>query len=553
MGCRDRVCFVLVLCVGAIFAWGGAAAADPIEEALRQRIERLQLDGRLDIEGASVAAVEILPAVYEALQFRPAWTRPTDVQALIGNIEASADDGLNPSDFHLPVLKELLRKVPEQEPGARADLDLLLTDSLVRLAYQLRYGKVDAETGHADWRFNRPLLEQEPAQFIAGVLRDGRVAEALRALHPTHPLYERLKTALKYYRGLQAAGGWPTVPPGPSLEPGMEDERVTPLRKRLQASGDLKAGKETAIVYDDRLVAAVKRFQARSGLVGDGVVGAATLAALNTPVNVRVEQIRANLERARWVLNDLGQDFLAVNVASYSAALVHNGAPEWTARVIVGKPFRETPMFRSEITYLVVNPTWTVPPTIFREDLLPKLKRDPSYLARNNFDLVDRSGLKLSAAGIDWAGVSAKTFAYQIVQPPGKKNPLGRVKFMFPNSHQVYLHDTPDKGLFNQPARSFSSGCIRIEKPLELAEHLLARDPQWTKPAIEGLWQTTKTKTVHLHEPMPILLLYWTVEADADANGGVRFNPDIYDRDRQLAKALDERFRPVAHTASDAG
>lgn len=541
-------CLVIV-CACLVAAWS-AAAAQPIEEVLRQRLEQLQLTGRLDIEGASLAAVELLPALYEQRQFRPAWTRPAEVQALIAGVEASEQHGLDPADFHLAAVKRLQRGLAEANLDARADLDLLLSDSLIRLAYQLQYGKLDAETGRPDWTLNRPLLDQDPVSLLAAAFDAGRIGETLSALQPAHPIYARLTAGLKQYRALQAAGGWPKVPAGPKLELGAEDERIRALRRRLQASGELKASKDAAIVYDEALAAAVRRFQARHGLVEDGSVGAATLDALNMPAAARVDQLRVNLERARWVLRDLGRDFLAVNIASFSAALVRNGSPEWAARVIVGKPYRETPMFRSEITYLVVNPTWTVPPTIFREDVLPKVKRDPSYLARNKLELFDRSGQKVSPAGIDWGGVSAKAFPYQIVQPPGKKNPLGRVKFMFPNRHQVYLHDTPDKSLFDRPARTFSSGCIRIEKPLDLAERLLAADPQWTRPAIERLWQSTKTKTVFLAQPVPILLLYWTVEADAE--GGVRFNQDIYDRDRALAKALGEGYRPIIHTASDA-
>lgn len=556
MGCLRRVRFLVVLCAGVVFAnvvpgsGGTAAAAAPVEEVLRQKIEDLRWTGRLDVGNASIGAVELLPVLYEQRQFRPAWLQPGASQELLAIVEASEQHGLDPADFHLAELKRLQRLAGDAaDPTVRAEFDLLMTDSLIRLAYQLRYGKIDPERGAADWSFNRPLFDQDPAEPLSATLADGRIAETLAALQPAHPIYGRLMAGLKQYRGLQAAGGWPRVPAGPALEPGAEDERVRVLRRRLQASGELKPGKDGSIVYDEALAAAVRRFQGRHGLAADGVIAGATLDALNVPVAARIEQIRVNLERARWVLHDLGRTFVAVNIASFSASLIRDGTPAWQARVIVGKPYRETPSFRSEITYLVFNPTWTVPPTIFREDVLPKLKRDPSYLARNNFELVDRSGQKLSAAGIDWSTVSAKTFPHQLVQPPGKKNPLGRVKFMFPNKHQVYLHDTPDKRLFERSSRTFSSGCIRVERPLELAGHLLAGEPQWSKPAIERLMQASKTRTVFLTQPVPILLLYWTVEADPD--GGLRFNPDIYGRDRAVATALGERYRPVTQTAND--
>mgnify|MGYP001766655687 CR=1 FL=1 len=529
-----------------VLAW--PAAATPVAPDLRQRIEHLQENGKLSVGGVTIGAIELLPQLYERNTFNRLWTRDSDIEALMAAIRASDQQGLDPDDFHLQPLNRLRRELNASEkphkPAAVADFDLLLTDALLRLGYQLFYGKVDPESLDAGWNFERPLLNEEAVPAIETALRTGTIGELLRSLEPQHPTYAGLKRALKRYRDMKAHGGWGTVPAGPKLEAPMEDARVEALRKRLQATGELAAAAGAQRhLFDDAVVQAVKRFQARHGIDADGVVGPATLAALNVPVDARIDQIRVNLERARWLLRTPERDYLAVNIASFDAALFRNGEPVWAARAIVGRPYRMTPLFRADMTYIVFNPTWTVPPTILKKDLLPKVKGDPSFLARNSFKVVDRAGQTVDASTIDWSTARAATLPYQIVQQPGKKNALGRIKFMFPNKYQVYLHDTPDRTLFQRAARTYSSGCIRVDQPVELARLLLNGSPEWPPARIDKVLAGKKTVTARLPAAMPVFLLYWTVEVPAD--GSVHFRNDVYERDPPILAELRKEFRPT--------
>jgi murein L,D-transpeptidase YcbB/YkuD len=273
----------------------------------------------------------------------------------------------------------------------------------------------------------------------------------------------------------------------------------------------------------------------------DGAAGRRTIEALNVDVARRIDQIRVNLERARWVAQDLKGDFLVVDIAGFEAALYLGGEPVWRSRAVVGRPYRRTPVFRATMKYLVLNPTWTVPPTILREDVLPRVAKDPGYLDRNGMRVVDDRGRPVDAARIDWSQHPARPFPYHIVQDPGDDNSLGRIKFMFPNPYTVYLHDTPAKALFDRTERTFSSGCIRIERPVELAVLLLADAERWNDERVREAIATGETRTVLVKREAPVLLLYFTAVANGAA--GIAFRPDVYGRDGLVRAALERPFR----------
>jgi len=256
---------------------------------------------------------------------------------------------------------------------------------------------------------------------------------------------------------------------------------------------------------------------------------------LNVPVAARIEQLRANLERARWVFYEPESEFLVVNIAGFTLYHLRRGEVVWRTRVQVGRPYRQTPIFRAEMTYLVVNPTWTVPPTVLREDILPEVRRNPAYLASRHIDVFDSRGAGVDPATANWSG---RNPPYRLVQRPGPDNALGRVKFMFPNEHSVYLHDTPSRDLFSRDSRAFSSGCIRVENPFELAEQLLGSQG---RERLDAIVASGRTETVFLEKPIPIMLLYWT--AEPDATGRVSFLPDVYARDAAVIAALAQPFR----------
>jgi murein L,D-transpeptidase YcbB/YkuD len=354
-------------------------------------------------------------------------------------------------------------------------------------------------------------------------------------------MYRNLRAAYARLNALAARGGWAPVPAGPTLKPGASDPRVLALRTRLIADGDLAgAAAPDPLSYDAALEAAVKAFQARHGLDTDGSVGPGTLAALNVPIDARIRTLRVNLERGRWLLNDLEPTFVVVNVAGYRVNYIRDGQLVWSARAQVGKAYRATPIFRSRLTYLVLNPTWTVPPSILENDILPAQRRDPSTLARKGLEVIDAQGRRVPESSVDWANATPRNFRYMLRQPPGPDNALGRVKFMFPNSYSVYLHDTPSRNLFEKSDRAFSSGCIRVEDPLRLAELLLQGQRPWNRVAIDSVIQAGKTRNVTLAHAIPVLLSYWTAWVDRD--GTLQLRPDIYGRDMKVAAGLEMPF-----------
>jgi len=536
---------IRALAVSAALALAaGSAQADPgASEALRARVAELRAGADVRVDGARIAARNLVAEFYAQRGFRPAWARPEQAGALLALVEDSRTHGLDPADYH----GELLRRAAAGAAiGSAADRELVFTDALVRLAYHLRFGKANPRELYPDWNFSRTLGAIEPVPALEALVASARLQEAVERFGPRLVIYRDLRRALARYRASEAAGGWSQVPPGPTLDPGMRDPRTATLRARLAASGDLaEADAAEPGLFDAPLEAAVRRFQLRHGLEDDGRVGRKTIAALNVGVVQRIDEIRANLERLRWVAQDIAGDFLVVDIAGFTASLYLDGSPAWHSRVVVGRPFRRTPAFRATMDHLVLNPTWTVPPTIFREDVLPKLVRDPGYLATHAMRVVDRTGRPVDAAAIDWSAYRARGFPHEIVQAPGGGNPLGQVKFMFPNPHSVYLHDTPAKTLFEKAERAFSSGCIRIERPLELAALLLDDSERWTAEAlaaaIAGLVATGETLTVPVRRKVAVLLLYFTAAPYGD--GDVQFRRDLYGRDARVLAALAQPFR----------
>jgi murein L,D-transpeptidase YcbB/YkuD len=346
---------------------------------------------------------------------------------------------------------------------------------------------------------------------------------------PNEP-YVRLQAALEQYLQIAENGGWPTLPGGPTIEPGSDESRVTALARRLAVTGDLDAGERVFAVYDDELQAAVRRFQARHGLETDALVGRKTLQALNVPVERRIAQLRLNTERSRRVFAPGLSDFLLVNVPAFEATLLRDGEALMTTKVIVGETETETPLFTAQMKHVVINPTWTVPYSIASKELLPKIQRDPGFLKRGGYDVFNRDNRRVDPATIDWMSLHENYFPYTFVQRPGCANELGRIKFVFPNDFGVFMHDTPSKQLFARDTRALSHGCIRMDNPIGFAERVL--EPEgWTRDDIVMQLETTETVTVPLSEPIPVIVTYLT--AVVDESGTVYFYRDIYGRDER--------------------
>jgi len=520
------------------------ADAEENREALRVEVENLLQYGRLSIGDLDIASGELLAEVYERRDYAPAWTDPDQMAELITAIKATANDGLDPSDYHLDsvlFVQSALGDGRLDTPAEIADADLVMTDSLIRLGYHQRFGKVNPYTLDSNWNFRRALNGMDPATAIQSAIDSDSLIDILQTMFPRGWVYTQLRDGLARYREIVAKGGWPQIPDGPTLRPEAADPRLAVLMQRLVISGDMEDQQSYAAIdhYDEVLQAGVRHFQERHGLDADGIIGPATLKALNVSADQRVTQIEINLERARWVLDDIEDDFVLVNIAGFRAYLIRDRNIAWETRVQVGTTYHQSPVFRDEMKYVVLNPTWTVPYSIASKEILPAIKRDPDYFQKRDFDVKDRSGAIIDPATVDWSSVTRRNFGYTLVQRPGPNNALGRVKFMFPNKHAVYLHDTPSKYLFGKAERAFSHGCIRVENPYEFAEQLLG--PGWDQDKIAATLDNKETKTVMLPKPLPVLLMYWT--AMVSQAGDVYFYNDVYERDQKIVEALGEPFK----------
>jgi murein L,D-transpeptidase YcbB/YkuD len=495
----------------------------------------LAAPGPVVLDDAALEA-ERLRTLYGARGNAPLWTAGADgaarVAALASTFGDAGSHGLDPAAYHVAGIE---RRRGTGDPVVAAELDILLTDALMRYA-------VDVHVGRAAPARRGPEVDVEPRRLDPLVA----VAEAaaapdlrawLEALPPQHPEYARLRALLARYRALAAAGGWPVLPEGPKLEVGAVGPVVTTLRRRLVATGDLPAAAARGNRFDAAVRRGVQAFQRRHGLVPDGVVGAATRAALDVDVDTRIDQIVANLERWRWLPDDLGARYVVVDIPAFTAALVEGGRPVLAMPVVVGRPDRMTPILAAQITRLTFNPSWTVPTTIADHDMLGRIRRDASYFASEGIRVYSGppgERHEIDPATVDWR--RSRLEGLKLRQPPGPKNPLGRVRFDMPNINGVYLHDSPARGLFRRPVRAFSSGCVRLGDALELAWRLLDDLPEWTperRAALLGSWQT---RTVTLRTPVPVYLLYRTVWVDEE--GVAHFRDDLYGHDRRLLQAL---------------
>ena len=529
----------------------------PVESArgvLMERIGPAGAQGPTYCQRDRICGSDVLPEFYRARDFRPAWTDNAlvlaDAVAFLDALHLVADDGLDPGNYHLAALDSLLAEINAAKekkggrvrPEALADLEMLLTDAFLLCGSHLVHGQVNPETIQSEW-FVKGRYED-----LAAVLEHGLTANdvpgALDSLRPAHPVYRGLKRSLRDHRTLAEAGGWPEVPPGPKLVKGDRDPRVEAVRMTLAATGDLIAGEGDGdpALFDEGLERSVKAYQIRHGLEPDGAVGIKTALTMNVPAAERLAQIRANLERWRWVTQDLGERYILVNVAGFNVEVVEAGRGVLTMPAIVGRAYRQTPEFSGRMTYIEVNPTWNVPPKLAREDILPKAKKDPAYLKKMGFRVLENwtdGAAEIDPEAVDWSQVEAASLTYRFRQDPGPHNSLGRIKFMFPNKFDVYLHDTPERGLFKRAARDFSSGCIRVEKPLELAAYILRDDPEWSRERLLAAIEAQETRVVSLREPLNVHLLYWTAWLAED--GRAQFRQDIYLRDAALYRALEEQ------------
>ena len=486
--------------------------------------------------GMTAAEARFVAALYEKRGFAPIWDSGQRRDDLARELQDSVRHGFRPEDFEIEKLIALRTIAENGDPADVARLDIAATGAAAQLLHHIYYGKVDPSTLDPDWSFKRALQPGNPVGLVDQYLDVATLGALIDDVEVTHPVYVAMQEALLRHLEIAANGGWPAVPDGDVLKPDMEDARVPILRERLAVSGDF-AGSGAGEIYDAALVSAVEAFQTRHGLEADGVIGPKTLQALNRTVEHRIDQLRVSLERARWTLRSLGDDFVFVNIGGAETILVQGGEVAWRTRSIVGKAYRKTPVFQDEIQYMEFNPTWTVPRSIMTKDKLPLIRKDPGYLARGNYSVVNANGERISPSQVNWG---ANNPPVKLVQQPGPKNALGLVKFMFPNDYAVYLHDTDDRSLFDRAERNLSSGCVRIENPFEFADLLMKDDPSWSAARRDEIIASGRTTRIDLPSPIPVLLTYYT--AWVDFQGRMQFREDIYERDGPILNALNSQF-----------
>ncbi|MCH7517785.1 MAG: L,D-transpeptidase family protein [Candidatus Dadabacteria bacterium] len=553
-----------------------------VSQVTRQKIRGSKYAPKILIQTKNIKAYKTLPKLYEERNYVPLWIengRPSSqAYEMIEIIRNSDNEALDPDYYNISEIESILKRIEQDrysgdsyEALDLAELELLLSNSFLTYTHDLHYGRVRAE------QINLELFSGErpvnlPKLLVTAIETD-QVQGTLEGLLPKYPMYAKLRISLKEYREIAAKGGWQPVAYGDKFKKGARGQRVLALSKRLKVTGELDSSTPGREVFDDSLDQAVRKYQQRNGLYVDGVVGESTIEALNVPVEERISQIELTMERWRLLPQYLGNRYILVNIANYHLYGVENNNDTINMRIVVGKPQWNTPMFSEEMTHLIINPYWNIPPSIFKDDIVPRIKEDSEYMSKLSIDALglkapekivveeaevvevvenveatevtdgDNTGeQELSEVEIQNKKAQEEYIAkvlsgkYRLRQNPGPGNPLGRIKFLFPNKHSIYLHDTPNRGFFKKAQRNFSHGCIRVEKPLELAEFVLSSNPSWTQDTIQSSINKMKTKTVHLDEAITVYILYFTTWVDNE--GYVNFHKDIYGLDKTLYNAL---------------
>jgi murein L,D-transpeptidase YcbB/YkuD len=525
--------------------------SDTVRLHLRHRLTATE-PPELTVAEETLAAGVKLRHFYAQRLYHPAWSNDAgplqDAEALLQVLQDAESEGLSPQDYHLLPIIDTLAAVRQAQnmptswhTGRLADLDLLLTDAFLTYGAHLLHGRQRLAAVDAGGMAKDEATDL--ARLLHHALATEQITATLHSLLPPYAEYTRLRQALVQYRRLAAHGGWPTLADGPPLHQGDQNERVVALRYRLRRTGDLitpPAADEA--LFDKAVEQAVGAFQKRHGLAVDGIVGSVTLAAMNVSVEERVRQLILNLDRRRWLPRQLGHRYVLINIPDFTVRVVEDDQPVLTMRAVVGKPSWPTPVLSSVVTHLIFNPFWEVPARIISQEILPHLRRDPAYLAQHHLRVIqgwEAKSQTIDPRTIDWSTVSATRFPYRLRQDPGPGNALGRVKFVFPNRFHASMHDTPSRELFARPMRAFSHGCIRLEKPLELAAYVLREASAGSREAIDTTVASGMTRQVPLPQPLPVHLVYHTAWVDTD--GTVHFRTDIYGHDQAQVTAVEAK------------
>jgi murein L,D-transpeptidase YcbB/YkuD len=544
---RHLVLKPLILLIVLILLSGNSTAADKADELQQAMTAHLDcypmelID--FDKQKPLLETKEFcLAIIYHETGAQPLWVNedgPNSKARIIFDFLKRADaEGLDPADYEIFEIMELWSS---DKPNDLARLDTLLTYNLVKYIHDMSYGQQKFRLSRPDLFAEAGNAQFDPLQAVEAARLANDLNAYLNSLAPRHRYYTNLKEALAQIKAQPHIAEWAEIPEGPLIKPGGSDPRLPAIRQRLAEEHGLAAETNEAFFYDDALAEAISLFQKRHGLETDAIIGPQTLAALNISLENKINIIRANMARWRWQAHDLGETYVMVNIAGFSLTAVHNGETTLDLPVIVGKSQHQTPVFSDSIKYLDFNPFWNVTPSIARNEELPALRKNPNHLVERNIRLFSswqEDASELDSTAIDWPNISRNQMSrYKLRQDPGPWNALGRVKFVFPNHHSVYLHDTPARDLFDNSFRSFSHGCIRVSRPLDLALFALQmEDPLWSSEKIEAIVASGERKVIRLSKPLPIHITYQTVWLDKERI--IHFNNDIYNRDARLLEVL---------------
>ncbi|MFH2122426.1 MAG: L,D-transpeptidase family protein [Pseudomonadota bacterium] len=522
---------------------GLALTAEKLSLALCDRLEQCSADfsnHRNDNESHAIR--DWLAVIYAQTGLQPLWVTKDGpgekAEILFSVLKKSSEDGLIPEQYNVQQLTSFWNGKTAEE---LIELDILLTLSFIRYAHDAQNGRVNPERPNPFLVTPEKVPASNGVALVESAISSPDLNQFLAGLLPSHKYYINLRSALRHYQDLAKAGGWPFVTPGRTIHPGEQDSRIPEIWKRLSFEGFIQPARTDSPDYNEALVEAVRQYQLRHGLTVDGVIGKNTIAAMNISVGEKIKKIILNLERWRWEAHDLGNKYVLVDVAGFTLEGIVDDVVILEMAVIVGTQEHKTPLFTDQIQYIDINPYWNVPTSIARNEMLGELRKNPYYLSSNHIRLFsDRTpeAGEVNPLSINWHKVSKKKMGqFKLRQDPGKWNALGAIKFVFPNRHNVYMHDTPAQDLFQRSQRSFSHGCIRLSSPLKLAEFLLdGGEEKWTMERFKEIINTGKRTIIRLPTPIPIHITYQTVKSDQ--GGVVSFFTDIYDRDQHLEQIL---------------
>ena len=539
---------VLLILFSLNFAKGIELDFSTPSEQIRTVLERENPGGRLIVRETVLANAEAIYRFYDSRGFGEAWSENgillEKAYELRFEIKQSKYDGLNPANYHLALIEGFFQSFESNKQKGIpndvmevADLDLLLTDAFFRLAAHLEIGKVDPSKLKSSWDIRRKPQREDYVLLLSQAVQSNEIRKALEKLYPDFSIYRKGREVVRRMDELQKSDtlNWKPIKMDQSIKPGQVNNAVPLIRQRLAFWGYLDPALISEDkIYDSLLVNAVKEFQRSNGMEPDGSIGKNTAAALNASPAALMDIASLNLERLRWLPDTVREaEFILVNIANYQLDYINKLDTLFSAKVIVGKQYHQSPIFSAQMSYIVFSPYWNIPNSIARAEIIPAVRRNPNYLQQKNMEVITTSGKVVDPASVNW---QSKSFPYLIRQKPGGSNSLGLVKFMFPNSHSVYIHDTPGKSLFEKEDRALSHGCIRIQNPVKFAQLLLKDDPKWTTQRIDEAMHQTKEQIVNLPRKIPVVLMYLTFWADS--RGKAHFRQDIYGRDADLLALL---------------